>query len=56
MLENIEGAIKKGQSRETDNKTKTNNTNTHHNDLVSNFLMMNIPDEDYSRQASCALY
>jgi len=31
MLENTEGAIKNGPSRETCNKTKTNKTKTQHN-------------------------
>ena len=31
MLENIEGAIKSGQSKETGNKTKTNKAKTQHN-------------------------
>ena len=30
MLENTEGAIKNGQSRETGNKTKKNKTKTQH--------------------------
>jgi hypothetical protein len=31
MLENTEGAIKNGQSIETDNKTKKNKAKTQHN-------------------------
>jgi hypothetical protein len=31
MLENTEEAIKNGQSRKTDNKTKKNKTKTQHN-------------------------
>jgi hypothetical protein len=31
MLEDTEGTIKKGQSKETDNKTKKNKTKTQHN-------------------------